>query len=88
MKQIKNFCTLYDLRKLEVINICTGKRLGCIVDVELDLCLGTVLSIIVPKRIEINEIFNKKENKYYKIPWCCIERIGNDIILVRIDSCN
>lgn len=88
MKQIKSCCTLCDLRKLEVINVCTGKRLGCVVDIEFDLCLGSILSIIVPKKFEISDFFGKRENRYIKIPWCCIERIGDDIILVRIDRCD
>ena len=31
---------LCELREKEVINICDGKRLGCIVDLEFDICGG------------------------------------------------
>ena len=86
MNQIKNRCTLYDLRKLEVINVCNGKRMGCIVDIEFDLCLGNILAILVPKKNELNDLFCKKDKRYIRIPWCCIERIGDDIILVRLDT--
>ena len=86
MNTIKSCCTLYDLRKLEVINICNGKRLGCITDIEFDLCSGNILAILIPKKPEINDLFCKKEKRFFKIPWCCIERIGDDIILVRFET--
>ncbi|MBR4288671.1 MAG: YlmC/YmxH family sporulation protein [Clostridia bacterium] len=79
-----NCCSLNDLRKLEVINVCNGKRLGCICDLELDLCSGCILAILIPKKTELSELFCKKENRYVKIPWDCIERIGDDIVLVRL----
>ena len=40
--------TFSDLKCKEVINVCDGGRLGCVTDLELDLCTGTILSIIVP----------------------------------------
>ncbi len=86
MSQNKSGCTLCDLRKLEVINVCTGSRLGCVIDVEFDLCSGNILAILVPRKIEFNELFCKKDKRYIRIPWCCIERIGDDIILVQIEK--
>ena len=85
MSHSKNCCTLNDLRKLEVINICDGKRLGCIYDLELDLCSGCILAILIPRKTELNELFCKKDKRYLKIPWNCIERIGDDIILVHLE---
>ena len=79
-----NCCMLNELRKLEVINVCNGKRLGCNCDLELDLCSGCILAILIPKKTELGELFCKKENRYIKIPWNCIERIGDDIVLVRL----
>ena len=84
MNQGKKHCTLNDLRKLEVINACDGRRLGCISDLLLDLCTGCIIAILIPKKIEINDLFCKKESRYIKIPWNCIERIGDDIILVSL----
>ena len=37
-----------ELREREVINICSGRRLGCVADVEINVCDGTVEAIIVP----------------------------------------
>ena len=86
MSQTNTGCNFNDLRKLEVINTCNGKRLGCVTDLLLDLCSGSILAIIIPKKTEINELFCKKENRFIKIPWNCIERIGDDIILVCLPS--
>ena len=39
---------LCELREKEVINICDGKRLGCIVDLEFDVCTGKIEAVIIP----------------------------------------
>ena len=31
-----------ELRDKEVVNICSGRRLGCVVDVEINICTGEV----------------------------------------------
>ena len=84
MSQIKTICSLGELKKLEVINVCNGRRLGCINDVELDLCLGVVVAILLPKRLEWQTLFIADESKRIRIPWRDIERIGDDTILVRL----
>lgn len=37
--------TFCELREKEIINICDGARLGCICDLEIDDCTGTICSI-------------------------------------------
>ncbi len=68
------------LKDKEVISVTDGRRLGYIIDVEIDSC-GRILSIILPPPGKYFNIFSNKDN--CKIPWECIERIGNDIILVK-----
>ena len=70
-----------DLRHLEVINLCGGERLGYACDFEIDLDCGQILSIIIPVECGFSP-FSKKEE--YIIPWCKIECIGEDAILVKI----
>ena len=41
---------LCELRDKEVINICSGRRLGCIVDVEINVCNGEVEAVIIRDR--------------------------------------
>lgn len=73
------FC---ELQEKEVINICDCKRLGCVVDVILNMCEGCVEAIIVPGRGRICGLFGNDSE--FIIPFECIRKIGPDIILVEI----
>jgi len=76
-------CRIADLRAKEVINICDGCRLGYVYDVEIDVCTGKLVSIIVPGPSKFFGLFPKED---YVISWCEIQKIGDDIILVNIDT--
>ena len=69
-----------DLKNKDVINICDGERLGYVIDVEVDIHNGRLMSIIVPGD---NRLFCIKQNRF-RISWDKIERIGNDTILVNL----
>ena len=73
-----------ELRMKEVINICDGKRLGFITDVEIDSCTGCVVALIVPGPGKLCSFLGRDTE--YIIPWKCVKQIGNDIILVEIDE--
>ena len=73
-----------DLRELEVINLCGGERLGYPCDFEIDIADARILSIIVEKNDGRFTFFSGKEQ--YVIPWCYIECIGEDAILVKLDN--
>lgn len=74
--------TIADLSKKEVINICDGRRLGFVCDVEFDIEKGIITALRVPGKCGCIRIFSKNED--YVIPWCSIRKIGDDIILVEI----
>jgi YlmC/YmxH family sporulation protein len=76
-------CRIADMRNKEVINICDGRRLGFVYDVEIDTCDGKVLAIVVVSPCPWFWFFGRDEE--YVISWCDIERIGDDIILVKYD---
>ena len=61
------------LREKEVINARDGRVLGCICDMELDICTGRVTHIILPPCGSFI-VFSHTKNKIY-IPW--------DVIIVR-----
>ena len=75
--------TLDAMKNKEVINISDGRRLGFVVDGQLDIIQGKLISIIVPG--ECNFLGISKGDDIL-IPWECIERIGDDIILVKVND--
>lgn len=74
--------TFSSLKDKDVINICNGKRLGSITDLELDLKNGRIIKLLLPSG---NKCFNFFSDKNMLcIPWQCIEKIGDDAVLVRL----
>lgn len=74
-----------DLRSRDVVNILDGKKLGNIVDIDLDLDNGRVLSLVLPGRTK-GFLFTKREEVV--VPWNKIVRIGRDVILVEVPIAN
>lgn len=72
-----------ELRELEVVNVCTGEKIGYPCDFEFDLECGQILSLIVPI-CEGFSLFSKQRDCV--IPWCKIECIGEDTILVKLSE--
>ena len=73
-------CRMRDFRCKEVINICDGCRLGFVGDVDVLLPEGQVAAIVVFGPGRFFGLFGRGEEYY--IPWDCIQRVGDDIILV------
>ena len=76
-------CNSEDFREKEVINVCDGKRLGCVSEVEFNVCDGRLTAIIVPAEGGFLG-FGSKER--IVIPWEKIVRIGEDVILVNAEG--
>ena len=72
-------CTLCQLKEKEVINVCDGRRLGCVEDIEFEIGSGKICSLILS---EHSGLFGRGEVLF--VPWSSIKRIGTDIILVDI----
>ena len=72
------------LRQKEVINICTGTRMGFISDLEFDLETGRIIAIIVPGPCKLWGILGRDHE--FVIPFQCITNVGPDIVLVEIDE--
>ena len=75
-------CKTDNFREKEVVNIADGKILGRVSEVEFDVCTGKITAIIVKGECG----FFGKGKRDFVIPWCNIEKIGEDIILVRVDG--
>lgn len=72
------------IKDREVINIRNGRRLGVVSDVEIDFEQGKITSIIIPGPGKFISLFGKDNDT--TIPWSCIKKIGDDVILVDIDE--
>lgn len=57
-----------------------GARLGYVNDLVVDICCGRVTALIVPGPCRFLGLFGREDD--YVIPWLCIKRIGDDLILV------
>jgi YlmC/YmxH family sporulation protein len=68
----------------EVINVLDGKKLGNIIDIDLDMEKGRVLAFMLPGHVRGWSIFSKREE--IVVPWDKIVRIGRDVILVEVPS--
>ena len=69
-----------ELRNKEIIHVCEGTRLGYLNDVCIDTDTGRVTAIMVPGPCRFLGLFGRDSD--YIIPWGCIRRIVEDIILV------
>jgi YlmC/YmxH family sporulation protein len=70
-----------DLRK-EVINIRSGRRLGELVDVEIDEKDGRITAIVVPGSSKFFGLLGSGSDMV--IPWSQVKRVGPDVILVDV----
>ncbi len=71
------------LKNKEVINVRDGSALGCVCDLEVNIFTGQVVRLVLPGE-GIGGYFSAKKRLF--IPWDCVERIGDDVILVRLSD--
>ncbi len=77
------FCSTADLREKDVINLCDGSRLGCPEDFEIDIACGRIVALIVNCD---DRLFGFGKHDEIAVPWEKIKCIGDDAVLVRLDS--
>lgn len=73
-----------ELRCKEIINICSGHRLGYVSDAELDLPSGSLKALIVPGPARFFGLFGREPD--FLIPMECVTKLGQDIILVEVSG--
>lgn len=79
--------TFGELRLKDIINITDGKRLGRAVDLILQ-CDGDracISALVVPGQSSFWRLL-RSEKDGVAIPWERIRRIGDDVILVDVDT--
>jgi len=72
---------LSDLQHKDVVNVLDGKKIGNIIDININLD-GNMNSLIVEKSKLFISMFSNKDE--IEIKWEQIEKIGEDVILVKI----
>ena len=73
-----------ELRSKEIINVCSGHRLGYVCDAEVELPSGCVKALIVPGPARFFGLFGREPD--FLIPMGCVKKLGRDIILVEISG--
>ena len=71
-----------ELRYKEVIDVKTGQRLGYVCDAELDQAEGRLTALITPGKSRFFGLLGREPD--YVLPWGCIVRLGEDIILIEL----
>lgn len=64
--------------------MCNCKRLGCVTDVLVNICSGSVEAIVIPGPGRVCGILGYDAE--FVIPFSCIKKIGSDMILVEIQE--
>lgn len=72
---------LSDLQTKEIINMLDGKKLGKIVDVEIEN--NKIINLVIESKKSVFNLF--KRNDDILLNFNNIEKIGEDVILVRKD---
>ena len=75
--------TTTDLCAMEVINLCDGGRLGYPSALELCPEDGKITALIIPRECGF---LGLGKTERYRIPWCRIECIGEDAVLVKLTA--
>jgi len=84
MEGVRAMSNSSDIRQKDVININNGRRLGTIVDMNFSSD-GRISSIAVPGPFNFMNLFRGTRADVV-IPWESIVKIGEDVILVRINE--
>lgn len=75
--------TFSELRDKEVINVCDGKRMGYVCDLQIDWECGRVCALILPAR---SLLASFKKGSCVYVPFGCIKQIGKDLVLVEVPA--
>ncbi|KHD86208.1 YlmC/YmxH family sporulation protein [Heyndrickxia ginsengihumi] len=71
-----------DFQIKDVVSVSDGRKLGNVVDIDINLDIGKVESIVVGGGSgKVFGLFGKEEE--IVVPWSNIVKIGTDVILVR-----
>lgn len=73
--------TISELQMKDIISVESGRKLGHMTDLEIDVNRGKIVALIVGARGKMMGVFGKDEEVI--IPWDLVLTIGEDVILVK-----
>ena len=73
-----------DFQTKDVVNVSDGKKLGNIGDFDINVTTGKIQAIIINSQGKMLGFFGKDEE--FVIPWRNIVKIGEDVILIRMNQ--
>ena len=76
--------TVYELCEREVVNIATGRNLGRVDDLSFDPQTAEITGVVLYGRLKLFGVLGREED--VAIPWKEIEKIGEDVLLVRTEA--
>ena len=74
---------LSDLQNKDIVNTMDGRNVGNIIDVKINQISGAIVSLVVEPNKKMLSFMNRGVEE--EISWKNIERIGEDVILVRLE---
>ena len=74
---------LSDLQNKDIVNVNDGRNIGSIIDVKIDPGSGNIVSFIIEPNKNFFRFF-RAEKMDTEIKWHSIEKIGEDVILVKL----
>lgn len=72
-----------DLRHKDVIDSSSGKRLGFVRDIEINLEKGCIEALVIPEESRFFTLFGKSEETVLR--WRQLKKIGVDVILIEAE---
>jgi YlmC/YmxH family sporulation protein len=73
---------LSDLQSKDVISIVDGKKIGNIIDMKIEEATGKIEALVVEANHAFLNVFASHQE--FDISWSDIEKIGEDVILVKM----
>ncbi len=77
---------LSELQSKAVISLLDGKKIGNIIDIKIEEGSGKIQALIVEPNHFFLKVFSSKEE--IEVYWTNIEKIGEDVILVKLNIGN
>ena len=78
-------CSTAGIGQKQVINVCDGRALGYVTDIEFNVCDGRISALIVGE----SKTLCLQKGESIRVPWGRVKCFGEDTILVEItvDEC-